>query len=175
LLGVLGLLVACDLNRLVFNRHVGSGRPGFPEAREALAGQKRAGTGIRASHSERGRRPRATSKHEDQRGRAGSRSERSEEGTSTHHGDPRAGLSCPSDQFTPRNIRLLAGYDHSHLFNSGHGHRPWLPAAVARKHGVTPPEEAKTPSGATAASPRTSRTQATAFATVLVHYVLNPS
>jgi hypothetical protein len=127
LLGVLNRLVACVLNRLVFNRHVGQGRPGFPEAREPLAGQERAGTGIRASHSERSRRPGATSKQEDQRGRAGSRSERSEEGTSTHHRDPWAGLSRPSGQFAPRNIRLLAGYDHSHLFNSGHGHWPWLP------------------------------------------------
>jgi hypothetical protein len=125
------------LNRLVLSRHVGQGRPGFPEAHEPLAGQERAGTGIRASHSERGsRRPRATSKKKDQRGGTGSRSERSEEGTSTHHGDPGAGLSCPSGQFAPRNIHLLAGYDQSllgrglyqlfewtlpHLLNSGHG------------------------------------------------------
>jgi hypothetical protein len=124
LLGVLNLLVAGVLNRLVFNRHVGLGRPRFPEAHEPLAGQERADTGIRASHSERGsRRPGATSKQEDQRGRAGSRSERSEEGTTAHHRDPRAGLSCPSGQFAPRNIHLLAGYDPSHLFNPGHGHQ----------------------------------------------------
>jgi len=70
---------------LVLNRHIGLGRTGFPEAPEPLAGQQRAGTGIRAGHSERGgRRPGAASQQEDQRGRAGSRSERSQEGTSTH-------------------------------------------------------------------------------------------
>jgi hypothetical protein len=114
----------CALNRLALNRHVGQGRPGFPEAHEPLAGQERAGTGIRASHSQRGsRRTGATSQQEDQRGRAGSRSEHSEEATSAHHGDPGAGLSGPSGQFAPRNIHLLAGYDHSHLFNSGRGHQ----------------------------------------------------
>jgi hypothetical protein len=147
------------LNRLVLNRHVGQGRPGFPDAHEPLAGQERAGTGIRASHSERGSRPGATSKQENQRGRAASRSERSEEGTSTHHGDPGAGLSCPSGQFAPRNIHLLAGHDHNllgrglyqlfewtlaHLF-SGHGHQALgYPRRSARKHRVTLREEAKT-------------------------------
>jgi hypothetical protein len=98
------------LNWLVTIRHVGQGRPGFPEANEPLAGEQRAGAGIRASHSERGsRRPGAASKQEDQRGRAGSRSERSEEDTSTHHGDPGAGLSRPRGQFALRNIHLLAG------------------------------------------------------------------
>jgi hypothetical protein len=91
-------------------RRVGYGRPGFAEANEALAGQERAGTGICASHSERGsRRPGATSKQEDQRRGACSRSERSEERTSTHHGDSRAGLACASGQLVPRSIHLLAG------------------------------------------------------------------
>ena len=137
MLGVLNRLVACVLNRLVLNRQVG--QAGFPEPHEPLAGQKRADAGIRASHSERGSRRRgATSKQEDQRGGAGSRSERSEEGTPTHHGDPGAGLSCPRGQFPPRYIHLLAGHDHSllgralyqlfewtlaHLVNSGHGHK----------------------------------------------------
>jgi hypothetical protein len=108
------------LNRLVLNRNVGQGRPGFPETHEPLAGQQRAGTGIRASHPQRGsRRPGATIKQEDQRGRAGARSEHSQEATSTHHGDPGACLSCPSSQFAPHKIHLLASYGHSHLFNSG--------------------------------------------------------
>jgi hypothetical protein len=111
------------LHRLVLNGHVGQGGRGFPEAHEPLPGQDRPGTGIRASHSERGRRPGATRKQEDQRGRAGSRSERSEEAASAHHGDPGAGLSCPGGQFASRNIDLLAGYDHSQLFNSGRGHQ----------------------------------------------------
>jgi hypothetical protein len=120
------------------NRHVvGQGRPGFPEAQEPLAGKQRAGTGIRASHSG------AASQQEDQRGRAGSRRERSEEGTSTHHGDPGAGQSCSSSQFAPRNIHLLAGQNHNllgrslyqllewtlALFNSGH-QASRLPARV---------------------------------------------
>jgi hypothetical protein len=124
------------LNWLVSVRHVELGRPGFPDANEPLAGQQRAGAGIGASHSERGaRRPGATSKQEDHCGRAGSRSERGQERTSTQHGDPGAGLSCPSGQFAACSIHLLAGYDHSllrcglyeilewtlaHLFNSGH-------------------------------------------------------
>jgi hypothetical protein len=164
LVGVLSRLVfnrhVGVLNRLVFNRHVGQGWRSFPEAHEPLADEERAGTGIRASHSERGsRRPGATSKQEDQRGRAGSRGERSEEGTSAHHGDARAGLSCPGGQFAPRNIHLLAGKDHSllgrtlyqlfewtlaYLFNSGHGHQALgLPKAVARTHRVTLPEDAR--------------------------------
>jgi hypothetical protein len=110
------------MNRLLLNRHVGQGRPGFPQADEALAGQERAGTGIRAGHESGSRRPGTTSQQEHQRGRTGSRSERSEEDTSTHHGDPRAGLSCPGGQFAPRNVHLLAGYHRSHLFNTGHGH-----------------------------------------------------
>ncbi len=115
--GVLGRLVfnrhVGILNRLVFNRHVGQGWRGFPEAHEPLADEERAGTGIRASHSERSsRRPGATSKQEDQRGRAGSRGERCENGTSAHHGDARPGLSCPGGQSVPRNIHLLAGQDH---------------------------------------------------------------
>jgi hypothetical protein len=122
------------------NWRVWQRRPGFPEAHEALAGQERAGAGIRASHSERGsRRPGATSKQENQRGRAGSRSERSEEGTATQHGDPRAGLSCPSGQFAPRNIHLLAGDDHSYPFNSRHRHRLRLPPSPAHKHGIMVP------------------------------------
>jgi hypothetical protein len=124
------------LNRLILTRHVGLGRPGFPEAHESLAGQQRAGAGVRASHCERGsRRPGAARQQEDQRGRAGSRSERGEEGTSTHHGHPRAGLLCASCQFAARNLHLLAGQHDSllgrrlcqllewtlaHLFNSGH-------------------------------------------------------
>ena len=97
------------LTRFVSIRHVGQGRPGLPEAHEPSAGQQHAGTGIRAGHSERGsRRPGAASKQEDQRGRAGCRSERSEERTSAHHGDPRTGLACPSGQIAPRSIHLLA-------------------------------------------------------------------
>jgi hypothetical protein len=104
------------LDRLVLNRHVGLGRPGFPEAHESFAGEQGAGTGIRAGYSERGgRRPGAASQQEDQRGRAGSRSERGEEGTSTHHGHPGGGLSCPGGQFAARNLHLLAGEDHSLL------------------------------------------------------------
>ena len=106
----------------------------------ACAGQERARSVAQpwssAGYSERGsRRPGAASQQEDQCGRAGSRSERGEEGTSTHHGHPRAGLPCPSGQFAARNIHLLAGQHHSllgrglcqllewtlaHLFNSGH-------------------------------------------------------
>jgi hypothetical protein len=119
LLGVLNRLV---FNRLLLNRHVGQARPGFPEAHEPLAGQERAGTGIRAGHSQRGGRPGATSKQEDQRGRAGSGSERSEEATTAHHRDAWTGMSCPGGQFAPRNIHLLADYDPSHLVNSWHGH-----------------------------------------------------
>jgi hypothetical protein len=97
------------LNRLVLNRDVGRGQPGFPEAHEPLAGQQRAGTGIRARHSERGRRrPGASSKQEDQRSRAGSRSESGEDRTATQHGDPGASLSCLRSQFAPRDIDLLA-------------------------------------------------------------------
>jgi hypothetical protein len=134
------------LNWLVSIRHVGQGRQDLPQANEPSAGQQRTGTGVRASHSERGsRRPGATSKQENQRGRAGSGGERGEEGASTHHGDPGAGLACPRGQFAPRNIQLLAGYDHSllgcglyqllkwtlgHLVNPGHGHASGLPAAT---------------------------------------------
>jgi hypothetical protein len=123
------------------NRHIGQGRRGFPEAHEPLAGKERAGTGIRDSHSERGSRPGATTKQEDQRGRAGSRSERNEEATSTHHRDPGAGLSRPCGQFAPRNIHLLASYDLSHLFNlrartSGAGYA----RRFASNHRVTVPE-----------------------------------
>jgi hypothetical protein len=127
------------LNRLVLNRHLGQGRRGFPEARESLADQERACTGMRASHSQCGsRRTGATSKQEDQRGRAGSGSERSEEATPTHHGDSGAGLSCPGGQFAPCNIQLLAGYDRSHLVNSGHGHQPLgYPRRWAVSRGVT--------------------------------------
>ena len=82
----------------------------MPQARESLAGQQRAGTDIRASHSERGSRfPWAASEQEDQPGRAGSGSDRGKEDTPTYHGDSRAGLLCPRGQFTPRNIYLLTG------------------------------------------------------------------
>jgi hypothetical protein len=137
------------LNRLILNRHVGLGRPGFPEAHESLAGQQRAGSGICASHSERRRRRAgAARQQEDQRSRAGSRSQRGEEGTSTHHGHPGASLPCPRGQFAPRNLHLLAGQHHSllgrglcqllewtlaHLFHSGHW-GSWFPAPVCRKH-----------------------------------------
>ncbi len=98
------------LTRFVSIRHVGQGRPGLPEAHEPSAGQQRAGTGIRAGHSERGsRRSGAARKQQDQRGRAGSRSEHSEQGASAHHGDSGAGLACSSGQFAPRSIHLLAG------------------------------------------------------------------
>jgi hypothetical protein len=104
------------LNRLILNRHVGLGRPGFPEAHDSLAGQQRPGAGVGASHSEgSSRRPGAARQQEDQRGRAGSRSERAEEGTPTDHGHPRAGLLCASDQFAARNLHLLAGQHHSLL------------------------------------------------------------
>jgi len=97
------------LTWLVSRRCVGLGRQGFPEANEPLAGQERAGAGIRAGDSERSsRRPGATSKQQDQRGRAGSGGERSEECASTHHGDPGAGLACASGQFASRSIHLLA-------------------------------------------------------------------
>ena len=97
------------LTRFVSIRHVGQGRPGLPEAHEPSAGQQRAGTGIRAGHSQRGsRRSGAARKQQDQRGRAGSRSERSEQGACAHHGDSGAGLACPSGQFAPRSIHLLA-------------------------------------------------------------------
>ena len=126
------------LNRLVLNRHSGRGRRGFPEAHEPLAGQEGAGTDIRAGHSKRGSRPGATTKQEDQRGRASSRSERNEEATSTHHRDSRAGLSRPSGQFAPRKIHLLASYDRGHLFNSRHGHQALAyPRPFARNHRVT--------------------------------------
>ena len=96
------------LTRFVSIRHVGQGRPGLPEAHEPSAGQQRAGTGIRAGHSERGsRRSGPARKQQDQRGRAGSRSERSEQGASAHQ-DRGAGLACPSGQFAPRSIHLLA-------------------------------------------------------------------
>jgi hypothetical protein len=105
------------------NRHFGQSRPGFAEAHQPLAGQQRAGAGIRASHSQRGsRRSGASIEQEDQRGGAGSRGEHREEATSTHHGDPGAGLFRPSSQFAPRDIHLFAGYSHCHLFNSGRGH-----------------------------------------------------
>lgn len=129
------------LNRLVFNRHVGRGRPETPEAHESLPSEERAGTSICASHPERGRRPGAASEQPDQRGRPGSRSERGEEGTAAYHGDPGAGLSSPSGQFTPHDLQLLRGYEDSlpgcglgqlfertptHLINSGHGHQPYV-------------------------------------------------
>ena len=128
------------LNWFVSTRHVGQGWPGLPEANEPLAGQQGASTGVRAGDSERGsRRPGAASEQENQRGRAGSRSERAEEGASTHHGDPGAGLACPSGQIAPRSIHLLTGQGHGllgrglyqllkwtlgHLVNPGHGHTP---------------------------------------------------
>jgi len=124
------------LNRLILNRHVGLGRPGFPEAHDSLAGQQRPGAGVGASHSEgSSRRPGAARQQEDQRGRAGSRSERAEESTPTDHGHPRAGLLCASGHFATRNLHLLASQHHSllgrglcqllertlaRLFNSGH-------------------------------------------------------
>ena len=130
----------------MLNRCVGHGRRNFPQAHEPLAGQQRAGTGIRTRHSERGsRRPGAASQQEDQRGRAGSRSERSEESTSTDHRDPGTGLSRLGRQFAPRDVHLLTGYDHcllghglyqlfewtpTRLFNSEHGHGLRLPSAV---------------------------------------------
>jgi hypothetical protein len=143
------------------NRHIGQGRRGFPEAHEPLAGKERAGTGIRASYSERGSRPRATTKQADQRGRAGSRSERKEEATSTHHRDPRAGLSRPSGQFAPRNIHLLASYDLSHLFNSGHGHQSLATRGVLPVITGSRCRDAKTTVCPTAAGTRTSSTQPT--------------
>jgi hypothetical protein len=122
------------LNRLVLNRHFGQGRLRFAEAHEPLAGQQRAGAGIRASHSQRGsRRSRASIEQEDQRGGAGSRGEQREETTSTHHGDPGARLSRPSGQFAPRNVHLFAGYSHSDLFNSGRGHQAFGTRSVLRE------------------------------------------
>jgi hypothetical protein len=101
------------LGWLVSIRHVGHGRPGLPEANEPLARQQRTATGIRAGYCERGsRRAGAASQQEDQRGRAGSRSERSQERTATHHGDPGAGLPRPSGQFA---ARMLAGCNHNLL------------------------------------------------------------
>jgi hypothetical protein len=84
------------LNRLVLNRRLGQRRPGFPKAIEPPAGQERAATRVRASHSERGsRRGGPTSKKEDQCRRAGPRGERSKECTPTYHRDSRASLSRP--------------------------------------------------------------------------------
>ena len=97
-------------NRFVLNRHVWLRRPGFPEAHQSLAGQQRAGTGIRASDSERGSRGAAAARQqEDQRGLAGSRSERSEEGTSTHQGHAGAGLLCARGHFASRDLHLVRG------------------------------------------------------------------
>jgi hypothetical protein len=98
------------------SRFVGHVRSGFPDAGEPRASQESGGTGVRAGNSERGgRRRTAAGKQEDQRCRACPRSQRSQRRAPAYHGNARASLSCPSRQFAPRNLHLLAEQDRSLL------------------------------------------------------------